>query len=345
MIWQDEDCIGAEVILVPFDKKGDLIAAVDLGLFEEKSTNVFILSIQCDDINLINNIFSESDSQKPTCEDKFIFDTIDLIGKKKFESAFLNLQKRKPKSRIEAYLIKAVKEYAYSIYFIYDKLFNQGLFGCEQKWIDGDISIKNDLERAFNSREYTVCPIQSLVINNKKKLLKIFSDYEKATRIRKLKFLSAYFLVASCFFKDICHFDISLLYLHRAIETLLISWCLEDNLLNINSEGSVDKDKYIYLKGYLDIIKGSRAISDSEVEAIDKLNKARNNNKFTHGYTFIDEALLSSFFNDIKRSITGDPDTNELIKLINESINFECDLYKFSRNFLIKKMFVESYKF
>ncbi|MEX1216718.1 hypothetical protein [Saccharospirillum sp.] len=154
-------------------------------------------------------------------------------------------------------------------------------------WLESPLSITVDNASAISLSPYGLSIIEKVYYEKIEKIKSLFEGYASLKVADKLFFISAYFFSRTELLLAQKDPTQATVFMHRAVETLLIAWLVDEQMLTINSDGEVVGDKYNYLKDYMNMSKPVRSFTDKEVDTITRLNELRNECKFAHGYVYL----------------------------------------------------------
>lgn len=338
-IW-DGDSFEQRMLVKPDD--------VELFLSEIKTSGIgaleeaFSLSYTClsdDDIMLVKKSFVPDIEVKGTnlC---YIDELNDLFKRRDFSSAYNYLKVHKKISHVEGIVCSSLKELSY-LMSLSNRFFNHGPIEMDTIWIESDLIFTKQICDIISKAKVKKCPILSFLEENKKRLKELNLRYVSSKPEIKLRILSACFLLASEIERENENISFSVVYLHRAIETIFIAWLIECRELSLTCEGTIDKDSYLYLLDYMELVKKERVVSEVEELSLRKLNKLRNTSKLAHGYS---EPMLDDFdviILQIKKIIISDEDASSSYNDILRVLTLPQSIYKLILSFLFDKAYIK----
>ncbi|HCG7909328.1 TPA: hypothetical protein NJ874_002179 [Vibrio parahaemolyticus] len=302
----------------------------------------FSLSHSCLSDNDVLLVRKSLSSNKKNFSDRltYIEEINDLFNRREFSQAYNFLKAHKGISHVEGVVCSSLKELSFLMSLFYN-LFSQGPINSNSIWVNSGLGFAKKISDVVSEAKVSKCPITSFLSQNKDKLDRVSEAYTSSKPEVKLKIISSCFLIACELEKQIGNIAVSTIYLHRALETLFISWLLEDREITLTEDGKVRGDKYLYLLDYLDMVKKERAISSEEEKSIRELNTIRNESKLAHGYFEPSTEQFDTIFSIIKKVMANDYVFVEYYQSLNESLEIPYNIYSLIENFLIEKSYLK----
>lgn len=304
-------------------------------------TEAFSLSHNClceNDVNLVRKLFGANKADK---ERKHYIDEVhELFDKREYSSAYNYLKAHRNKSNVEGIVCNTLRELAFLMKKV-NEFFSQGPLCMENGWMNAQLEFSQNISEFVAQAKVKQSPMISFLDEARKFFDELCKSYIEARPEKKLKIISSCFLIACEFEAMSGKVAVATIYLHRAIETLFISWLIEDKAIRLNKDGKIDKDSYLYLLDYMEMVKKERVISDHEVTTVRSLNKLRNESKLAHGYS---EPVFSEFnliFETIKIVMSNDADVKKIHSEILNSLSLPDSIHKTVKNFLLDKLYVK----
>ena len=347
IVWEDGNYECKRNILVHSSIKKDFIEALECEMFSNIPENVWVVSHSAaheNDIDVIGRIISKVNnySGSPQGVD-FVENLICEMTTVNLQSIVVSLKYVKKKSHIETKLINSLYELFFTINYIFDNIILNGPIDDNANWLDDELSLKKNILEALKISAIKSCYITSSLSRNIDELRDCCTIFEKSKPHDNLTFLASYFLFSSQVNKNKKEYTKSALLLHRAIETLFISWLVSDREIYINPKGEVVGDKFIYLVDYMALVLKDRSLTDEEIGAVKDLNVLRNESKFAHGYKIVSYDNYTNMYEIIEKIILNDALAKEHLLRLYRIIQMPSNIYMLLQGYLESNNIIEKY--
>ncbi|QUM89942.1 hypothetical protein HWV03_14575 [Moritella sp. 36] len=347
-LWSDDDYENYNYILVPHHLKSEFSEAVKCGMFEKPLKEVWLLSSTAAELNdvelicrLLRKVFGYSSVDNKI---DFVEKINTYVKGGHFNLIPEALKSIKKKSRIESKILDSLFELFYVNNFIKNTIVVGGPIGATNNWLDDDLLFSQTIVKEIDLSSYQHCHITSEIIKNSRELKKYIAIYKELNPYKKLAFLASYFLYCCIFYMNKSDYSHAIILLHRAVETIFISWLVQDQELHLSVlTGGKSKDKFVYILGYMERVLKNRSLTDDEQEAVKNLNILRNESKFAHGYKVISKESFDSIFSILKSVILSDILCQEHLVKWDAITQAPTDIYDLLYNYLTKNNYIIKY--
>ncbi|MCL1060687.1 hypothetical protein MK852_00795 [Shewanella benthica] len=347
-LWSDDDYENYNYILVPHHLKSEFIEAVTCGMFEEPLQEVWLLSsaaTEPNDVELISRLlckvfgYSSNDNK---------IDFVEIINNHVKEGYFNlipeALRSIKKQSSIESKILDSLFELFYVNNFIKNSIVVDGPIGSTNDWLTDDLFFSQTIVKEIDLSSYQYCHITAEIIKNSKELKECIATYNELNPYKKLSFLASYFLYCCIFHMNKNDYSHAIILLHRAVETVFISWLVQDQELHLSVlTGGKSKDNFVYLLGYMERVLKKRSLTDGEKGAVKNLNTLRNQSKFAHGYKIISKEAFEDIFSMLKPLILSDILCKESFVKWDAITQTPTEIYDLLYNYLTKNNYIVRY--
>lgn len=310
--WDGKSTDGATIMLVSPDIKSDFIEFFHGNCFTVHPEHVYFVSNKAltpEDKDFLVTLIAEKYNLTTNAKSDFM----DLIkGLKELDNFSIRnilVNKYIVKNNIFLSFILRSFQVLLSKFEELEKIyFFQFPYLFDNNWIDSSPSLITHNNHVFRKSNIGSSAIERIYDEKIYEIEELLKNYNRFNIHERLILFSSYFFSMASEFKNKKDPTQATIFMHRALETLFLSWLVEDRDISIGAEGKVSRSggKHLYLIDYMDMLKGRRSISDVEKLAVRELNNLRNESKYAHGYVCIDandfhrtfEGLKSLFFND-----------------------------------------------
>jgi hypothetical protein len=347
LVWSGSDYDGLDQVLLPHYLKKEFDDAVELEAFNPSVKNVWLLSPNLTDDNdysLISKVLSVVFKQ-PNNNSIAFLDEIDVyLQQGEMDLIPRLLKSTKKRSPVESRVIDSLYELFYVYNFIKKNIILAGPIGPDCIWISSGLIFSENILPDIELSAYQHCHITTEITKSSGRLRACISLYDELKPYQRLSFLSSYFLYCCTYYLNKKDYTHATLLLHRAIETIFKSWLVLDGEIHLNLEtGKHSKEKTTYLKDFRDLVLKKRSLTDEEREAIDRLNKLRNESKLAHNYKVISEGDINDILNVLKPLILSDISCHNHFLLWQDIIDSTPNIYKLLYSYFTKNNIIEKY--
>ncbi|MBE0506986.1 MAG: hypothetical protein IBX50_09750 [Marinospirillum sp.] len=342
-LWGGFSNVGADVMLVPKQFEDDFLEFYDQGCFEQHPNHVYMINnfdLVEDDLDLLFFILSHKYGGCFTKQPRLIEFIMRYNGAVIYPGFSFGVGGYRAESRLASVIFKSFKEVIEKLDDFSKDFFLRFPHSGEDNWIVAPLSMLTNNSFPELNFYYDANHISGVYYKKVAGLRSVFEEYADLNLHEKICFISSYFLVKSEYLFSFGDITQAIVFLHRAVETLFISWLVEDRQLYINSAGEIGCDKYKYLMDYMGMVKSSRSISDNESRAIKCLNLLRNKCKYAHGYSYVDYSDACALLRDLSGLFYQDATVSSYSKSFKDALNLDDDFFNIIYIYLLESFCV-----
>ncbi|MBB1330881.1 hypothetical protein H5087_16145 [Pseudoalteromonas sp. SR43-7] len=330
-----------ELLIVPFEHLETFKVAKELKMINSNSVYTLNFNATCEcSIEFIGNTILKKHDSIVSIES---FDLIEkYLESFRYEEAIELIKSisKRTHSQVARRFYTNLEELIKTISFFMNTVLLGSPFIHGASWVNSPFESNKVIHESFKKGAYINCSIKKIAVEKCEVLKKVFDNYENDKPNRKLEFLSAFFLFHSFIAKKNNDNTYSLLLLHRATETYILSILIDEKEISLNADGSVKGDKYHYLSDYYQMLKTIRAYGAEEDSIIKLINEYRNHSKLAHGYSYITEDDLSIVFDYLQSMILGEPSIKQSYCLLRKGLSFNHSISDMGYEFIMSESFV-----